>query len=410
MADARLYGAVGALLAGTVACGGSPASGDGWTGSVHDSAGVAVVENPLDGIWTDASRPLLAEELRIGVAEGDPSYQFGRIDGIAATTDGRIVVLDGLAEQPVRIFDELGRFVTAAGGRGAGPAEFGAAPGPVLRGMADTVLIPDPQHRRVHVFVSSGGFVRSDRISAPEQVVRWGAVGGAATVQLGNAATVGMEDDLLDVLVAIAPGALGPDTLLTVPSGKTFVARPAGLPDLTFFGGEPLWAGSPDGALWMGVSDEYRLERYVEATLDRIVTLPMVPVPVTERDREIVLEAWAGVFARMMPDAAERLAEWAEFAETFPAFHRLEVGADGRVWVQRHLILHELTEQEIAHVDPTTGTFPAPTWDVFDGEGRYLGAMRFPASFVPFWFDRDAVLGAERDSSDVPYVVRLAME
>jgi hypothetical protein len=76
------------------ACGGDP-----------DSSAVSAVRDTLPG---GAERvrygPLpvsdpdpLAEDLRIGVLEGDPVYQFGSVRGLAVGADGRIFVLDGQA-------------------------------------------------------------------------------------------------------------------------------------------------------------------------------------------------------------------------------------------------------------------------------------------------------------------------
>jgi hypothetical protein len=53
------------------------AGGDGaWTGTVRDSAGITIVSNTDDGVWTASDRWRVEEDLRIGAAEGDPEYQF----------------------------------------------------------------------------------------------------------------------------------------------------------------------------------------------------------------------------------------------------------------------------------------------------------------------------------------------
>ena len=50
-----------------------------WTGTVSDSAGVTIISNPAEGIWTETDEWTVEEELRIGVREGDPEYQFAEI-------------------------------------------------------------------------------------------------------------------------------------------------------------------------------------------------------------------------------------------------------------------------------------------------------------------------------------------
>ncbi len=66
---------------------GACSAGDtNWAGTVADSAGVTIVENPTEGIWNDNSAWGLEEELRIGTADGDPDYMFGSITGIAVSS------------------------------------------------------------------------------------------------------------------------------------------------------------------------------------------------------------------------------------------------------------------------------------------------------------------------------------
>src|SRR5690606_2813863 len=91
------------------ACGGAPGSAD-WAGTVRDSAGIRIVENPAVGLWRRGEEWRVVEELRIGVTEGEPEYMFGNITGMAADRDGRIYVLDQQAQE-VRIFDAQGTFL-----------------------------------------------------------------------------------------------------------------------------------------------------------------------------------------------------------------------------------------------------------------------------------------------------------
>lgn len=49
----------------------------------------------------------------------------------------------------------------------------------------------------------------------------------------------------------------------------------------------------------------------------------------------------------------------------------------------------------------------APAWDVFDAEGRFLGAVTMPERFAPGLFRDDKIHGVWRDELNVEYVVRL---
>lgn len=102
----RLPGAALAVLL-VAGCGTDGAGSGDWAGSVYDSAGISVVENPSDGVWTPQTAWRLEEDLRIGAVDGDSLRQFGSISGIAVDTSGAIYVLDRGAGE-VRIFDAAG--------------------------------------------------------------------------------------------------------------------------------------------------------------------------------------------------------------------------------------------------------------------------------------------------------------
>ncbi len=61
--------------------------------------------------------------LDLGALDAPPSLVFGRIADLAALPGGRLLVLDRQAME-VRLFDEEGRMLAAAGGPGEGPGEF----------------------------------------------------------------------------------------------------------------------------------------------------------------------------------------------------------------------------------------------------------------------------------------------
>ena len=65
-----------------------------WAGTVTDSAGITIVQNPAEGVWNTNSGWGVEEQLRIGTADGDPDYMFGSIAGIAVSSDRSIYVLD----------------------------------------------------------------------------------------------------------------------------------------------------------------------------------------------------------------------------------------------------------------------------------------------------------------------------
>jgi hypothetical protein len=212
-------------------------------------------------------------------------------------------------------------------------------------------------------------------------------------------------DDLVDVLVAIGPDGTDRDTLLVFPSGRQMYFE-GGSPELTFFAPEPWWLIGPGDDVWMGINDHYAIGVYRDGELVRHVRRDFEPIAVSERDREVVLDAWIRVFEQRMPNAEALLGQLAQFHEQFPAFQQFMVNDDGTLWVQRLLVPSTLTEQEAVTVDPTTG-WGSPTWDVFDAEGRYLGKVEFPRRFSLQTLRGMSAYGVWRDDLDVEYAMRL---
>jgi hypothetical protein len=60
---------------------------------------------------------------RIGVALGDPDYEFGRIMGAARLSDGTVVVGE-IETKEIRFFDASGTLIRRQGRDGEGPGEY----------------------------------------------------------------------------------------------------------------------------------------------------------------------------------------------------------------------------------------------------------------------------------------------
>ncbi|MBA3557790.1 MAG: hypothetical protein H0W30_04235 [Gemmatimonadaceae bacterium] len=142
-----------------VACAGE-AKAPAGSATVRDSAGIQIVEN-VSPKWTVAERWTVADTpaLKIGEAEGDTNYQLFRANDAVRLSDGRIVVANSGTHQ-LRFYDRDGRYLHSIGRRGGGPSEFENL-GFLARFGGDSLLIYDFNGRRVSVFTSDGGFVRS---------------------------------------------------------------------------------------------------------------------------------------------------------------------------------------------------------------------------------------------------------
>ena len=92
--------------------------------SVRDSAGIRLVEHRAlpDSLenWSIASQP----DVSIGARDGTGPDVFGRVADVVETSEGVIVVADGL-DMELRAFDSAGVHLWSAGHRGEGPGEFG---------------------------------------------------------------------------------------------------------------------------------------------------------------------------------------------------------------------------------------------------------------------------------------------
>lgn len=382
-----------------------------WAGTVTDSAGVLMVHSPERGAWGSGESPDVSEDLAIGEAEGEPAYQFGRIAAIEVDEEGAIYVLDQQARE-VRVFDSTGEYLRTVGRPGAGPGELSQATAGLLLGPGDTLLVPDGMLQRVTRFTRDGREAGSFPLSLQEGIpIRWASLPDRRLVQqirripLPDRPMEAPQPDLL--VVRTADGAIR-DTLLQLPAGESFQMGSGG-PRIRFFAPEPVWMLTEEGKLVSGRTDEYRVEvRSPDGTLERVITRSFEPVAVTEADRELILTGMREMMRAQgaPPQAIEPMLQAASFADRYPAFANMVSGPEGSLWLQRFRSAAELKElAEGGELDMQD--MGSPTWDVFDGEGRYLGAVTLPDRFTPLKVRGNSFYGVFRDDLDVQKVVRL---
>lgn len=363
----------------------------------RDSAGIRIIENlvPAWGAgegWSLDDTP----ELRIGVVDGDPHYQFFRIVGAWRFADGRLAVVDG-GTYELRYYDASGRFLSALGGRGAGPGEFQQVDRLDVTG--DSLRIFDRSLQRISIFTIDGGFIRSfglpGVVESPRPEPRgWFADGSFlidATIPFweGEPQT-GIQLSRAGYYRLSAAGAVL-DTVGQFVQGQHYIEvddrgmSSIGLP----FARRSATATGAD-RFYFGTSESYEIQAFrpdgqLEALIRRVhETLPVRPEDLSnyirERQRYV-----SGENARRRMEAMFR---GLPIPATMPAHGDMLLDVEGNLWVEDY---------------QPAGT-ERPRWAVFSGGGRWLGTVELPARFEPFQIGVDFILGQRVDELDVQYL------
>ena len=134
-----------------------------------------------------------------------------------------------------------------------------------------------------------------------------------------------------------------------------------------------------------GRGDAYRIyiQRFRGAT--RVVEKDWKPVSLASDER-------AEYIARDDYIARQRSRPAADIPKTKPAFQRINVDRDGRIWVSLYTEAkkHELPPLEKPSPVPRLSWSQAPTYDVYDRNGAFLGRITAPegTSFAAAHGDR----------------------
>lgn len=394
-------------------CGDGSPSGE-WSGELRDSAGVTVVANPEEGLWGEDDAWSVVHEATFGggADETRPEYLFGQLSALAVDGEGKLYVVDATAQQ-VRAFAADGTHIRTFGSPGSGPGELGA----YLNGVAvsgDTLFVVDAVgNQRITAFdTESGAHLGSAPYALTGGIpIRWDSSDEHLLVVQRRMASFGGETTPVatgggDPVVALDADGEVVDTLVVLPPGGSFQMS-GGEARVRIFGAEPVWDVGHDGRLAFGLNSQYRIEeRDAAGRLERIVTRPFTARPVTESDREAILDALRGLMEEQGLPAAvvDQVISGQDFAESYPAFASLLVGPDGTLWVQRIR-----TGEELGGSGFDVQDLGSSEWEVFDADGRYLGVVSIPERVQPMLIREDEIYGLARDDLDVQTVVRLGI-
>jgi hypothetical protein len=400
-----------ALLASTLLLGCAAAEPGEWCPPAH--AGIEVVASTGAGVWESAgAMPHLVELWRAGgLNEGE---ELALPIHLAVSPTGRAAVPDfGLGE--VVVIEPDGRWAGAWGGKGSGPGELAmpvaaawGADGRLVvfdvvapkitflaevasvavgtsaaESMSATERASEAEDRAITPaftapVVSSGellwagvqpsgaALLQPAHLPLPDEATTRGPASDAAAAPTAErAATSAATGRRLALILRLPPGAAAPDTIArgvvrTIPAGRPFAGWT--LPGWP----RPVAAVGPGGVLATGGEDgAYRVVIHDDAgrpTRQLCRAAPALPLSPEETGRGTVPEA--------LRDLAAALRDAPAPAALAP-YGRIFLDADGRLWVQRE------RPSPFDAQDAMLGVAGA-RYDIFDGEGRYLGELRAP--------------------------------
>jgi sugar lactone lactonase YvrE len=404
-------------LLATVGCGGAGARTPARWEAVVDTLGDTIVVHTLAGaVWPDTAT--LVPELSIGVLEGAEEEMFGQIRAIAVAPDGELFVLDSHVPT-VRRFGSDGTYLGSFGREGGGPGEF-KRPEAMAMLPDGRILVRDPGNARIAVYAPDGTALPSWRLPSgggfhTSTPVFVDTAGFSYTPVL-----LSMKADVLDWTWGLAR--FGPDGTHTdtipVPTWDfeepTVIARKEGSSSSTSvpFSPQVSWTFSPHGHFVAGLSTDYRVDLFRKDGATLRIERAWTPVAVQAAEK-------AEQERRIIENFKESFGSWKwngpAIPDTKPPFGAIMVDHDGRLWIQvaqpgdEWRTEAEARAEEERTGDPQLRFRERVVYDVFEPDGRYLGAVRTPDEFrssPPPVIRGDLAWVVTRDDMDVQRVIR----
>jgi len=408
-----------------IAAQGCGAAGDGstdssmeWTATTDTIGDTIRVFTEHGQVWESDAR--LVSELSIGVLDGDPQYQFGRILALATGQDGRIYVLDGHGPV-VRMYGPDGTWIKDVGREGEGPGEYKQPDSGLAMRPDGKLLLRDPGNGRISIYLADGSYegswplAGSMNTSNPMIVTRAGAALTPIIKNLGASVTEWQRgfaryktDGAVDTMDV--PD-LGYEEAIV--SGES--EGNSSTSNVPFTPGQQV-TYSPLGYFITGITEDYSfmLLRESEPVMEIGKDYKSVPVLADEaaiRRRQITQNmrdnfpgwSWNGP---PIPDVK-------------PPYRLLLTSEEGRIWVQvhaeseRYLSADDQRAEESRLERPVNPYREPIVFEVFEPTGEYLGRVETPEGFslFPRPVIRDMTMwGVIRDELDVARVHRFRVE
>jgi len=421
-------------LAAIGACGGGGPDAAGTEPGATTVRGDTIVH--FAGAPRHARGGALVEDLTIGLLDGPEEYVFGNVGDASLGPGGAIHVLDRQA-QVVRQFDRAGTYVRDFGRPGPGPGEYRSASAMAVAPDGSVLIGERGRTGLIQRFSADGDLLGAWElqrgIEGPIVVTDAGIV---HVVLPGVTMSNLRSDDLQSIdgqpnWIEVVRGTavdFRPATLRTTPDGTLIDTVPApplrdldvyldAGPGRLYVGLDYMpvawWAWSPSGYLLTGESDRYAIDlRRSTGTADQ----PARPwrsgdsIVSIRRDvaRVAILDAERAVLQQSLAQLLENLRgqTWhgpTEAPTEKPAYHRVLIGRDGRIWVWLH------TESEPVAHDDGRWREVATAFDIFGPDGTYIGPVDGPPGIRPTSMRGDTMIAITLHETGVHQVTRFVV-
>jgi hypothetical protein len=355
------------------------------------------------------------EVLRIGKRDGPPEYTFATIHAYTVSPAGHVYVQD--VGSGVREFDRTGTFVRYLARRGRGPGEVSTING-ITTSSDGRVAFHDVGNLSVSIYSNVGLLwtfkgprgmpaYSEDALSFHDDGLLWLALNppyptsGGITHPRPVYSRVNTRDELVDTIWT--PADLG--RRCPALSAREFRAgfwedrRDPFVP-------KAKWALGPDGVLALGCPADYRFDFVGPDGRQRVVTRVWEALRIPDDARTFFLS----------------LGRVSEVPDRRPAYARIVVPGDGRIWVwPNQPVERSLVESELREASGVTYRWSVSSqgaFDVFGYDGVWLATVRLPSDARYSGFPtRPAILirgdtlwALAVDEVDAEYLVRYEVD
>lgn len=400
--------------------GGTNGNGTAWE-ATYDTIGDTIVVRTVAGsVWGDTAQ--LVPEVSIGMFDGPEEYMFGDIVSLAMADDGTIYVMDRQAPA-LRVYNADGSYRTTFGREGGGPGEYQRPDGGLGVLSDGRILLRDPANARIQVYSPEGESLNTWRIrggfnTSSRMIVDTQDRAHAIILLDPEASVRDWQMGLVQILPDGTPGdtLVEPDTGYEPPrieaSHESENGTSMSVNSVPFSPDEET-ALTPLGYWIHGISTDYAFT-LLKADHPLRIEKDYSPVAVASAEKA---EEEAFAIRNMRYTDPNWRWNGPAIPNVKPAYGAFYGGEDGTIWVQ---VPQPGVRRDDPDYDPTDPEDLPNEWqepvvfDVFEEDGRYLGAVRAPEGFNPLWpqplFTRDWVLAVVRDEFDVESVVKFRVE